>query len=128
VTVLASDHAPHCAFEKEVEFDQAPFGILGLETQLGLFLDILVHKRKVIDLSRLIEMYTVNPARLLGLSAGTLSPGAVADITVIDPGLEWTVNRDESYSLSRNTPFHGWPLKGRAVHTVVAGKTVWKLG
>jgi dihydroorotase len=127
VTVLASDHAPHCSFEKEVEFDQAPFGILGLETELGLFLDILIHKRNVIDLNRLIEMYTVNPARLLGLDAGTLSPGAPADITVIDPSLEWCVDRDASFSLSRNTPFHGWELKGRAVRTIVEGETVWKL-
>lgn len=127
ITVLASDHAPHCAFEKEVELDQAPFGILGLETQLGLFLDILIHKRKIIDIRRLIEMYTLNPARLLGISAGTLSAGAPADVTVIHPGLEWTVNRDESFSLSRNTPFHGWELKGRAVRTIVSGNTVWSL-
>jgi dihydroorotase len=126
ITVLASDHAPHCGFEKEVEFDQAPFGILGLETELGLFLDILVHKRKVIDLPRLIELYTINPARLLGLECGTLSAGAVGDVTVIDPGLEWTVDREASFSLSRNTPFHGWELKGKAVRTVVGGKTVWK--
>jgi len=125
ITILASDHAPHCGFEKEVEFDQAPFGILGLETEVGLFLDILVHKRKVIDLNRFVEMYTVNPARLLGLDSGTLSPGVPADITVLNPGLEWTVDRDASFSLSRNTPFHGWELKGRAVRTVVAGKTVW---
>ncbi|MEI6714567.1 MAG: dihydroorotase [Verrucomicrobiota bacterium] len=125
ITVLASDHAPHCGFEKEVEFDQAPFGILGLETELGLFLDILVHKKKVIDLPRLIELYTVNPARLLGLDCGTLSPGASGDITLIDPSLEWTVDREASFSLSRNTPFHGWELKGRAVRTVVGGKTVW---
>jgi dihydroorotase len=127
ITVLASDHAPHCKFEKEVEFDQAPFGILGLETELGLFLDILVHKRKVIGLSRLIELYTVNPAQLLGLDAGTLSLGALGDVTVIDPGLEWRVDRDASFSLSRNTPFHGWELKGRAVRTIVGGNTVWKL-
>ncbi|NBV84968.1 MAG: dihydroorotase [Verrucomicrobia bacterium] len=127
ITVLASDHAPHCGFEKEVEFDQAPFGILGLETQLGLFLDILVHKRKVLDISRLIELYTVNPAQLLGLDAGTLSPGALGDVTVIDPGLEWRVDREASFSLSRNTPFHGWELKGRAVRTIVGGSSVWKL-
>jgi dihydroorotase len=110
-----------------VELDQAPFGILGLETELGLFLDILVHKRKVISLSRLIEMYTVNPARLLGLESGTLAPGAPGDVTVIDPDLEWRVDKHASFSLSRNTPFHGWELKGRAVHTVVEGKTVWSL-
>lgn len=125
ITILASDHAPHCGFEKEVEFDQAPFGILGLETQLGLFLDILVHKRKVIGLERLVEMYTFAPARLLGLDAGTLSEGAPGDVTVIDPDLEWVVDRESSFSLSRNTPFHGWELRGRAVRTVVGGKTVW---
>jgi dihydroorotase len=127
ITVLASDHAPHCNYEKEVEFDQAPFGILGLETELGLFLDILVHKKKAISLPRLIEMFTVEPARLLGLDRGTLSPGAAADVTLIDPDLEWTVDKGQSFSRSRNTPFHGWELKGRAVCTMVGGKTVWKL-
>lgn len=127
ITILASDHAPHCGYEKEVEFDQAPFGILGLETELGLFLDILVHKQKAISLSRAIEMLTVEPARLLGLDRGTLSVGSVADVTLIDPDREWTVDREASFSRSRNTPFHGWELKGRAVRTIVAGKTVWML-
>ena len=127
ITVLASDHAPHCAYEKEVEFDLAPFGILGLETELGLFLDILVHKKKAISLARLIEMFTTEPARLLRLDRGTLSVGAPADVSIIDPGLEWTVDKEQSFSRSRNTPFHGWELKGRAVRTIVAGETVWKL-
>ena len=127
ITILASDHAPHCAYEKEVEFDLAPFGILGLETELGLFLDILLHKKKAIGLPRLIEMLTIEPARLLGLDRGTLSAGAPGDVTLIDPDLEWTVNKEQSSSRSRNTPFHGWELKGRAVRTVVAGKTVWTL-
>jgi len=127
VTILASDHAPHCEFEKEVEFDMAPFGILGLETELGLFLDILVHKKHVIDLPRLIELYTVNPARLLRLDRGTLSVGVAADVTLINPGLEWTVDKHASFSRSRNTPFHGWELKGRAVRTMVGGETVWAL-
>ena len=127
ITVLASDHAPHCGFEKEVEFDLAPFGILGLETELGLFMDILVHKRKAIDLGRLVELYTINPARLLGLDRGTLSEGAAADVTVINAGLEWTVDKEQSASRSRNNPFHGWELKGRAVRTIVAGKTVWSI-
>ncbi len=127
ITVLASDHAPHCSYEKEVEFDQAPFGILGLETELGLFLDLLVHKKKAIDLARLIAMFTVEPARLLGLDRGTLAVGAPADVTVIDPGLEWTVDKEQSFSRSRNTPFHGWELRGRAVRTIVAGRTVWQL-
>ncbi len=127
ITVLASDHAPHCGFEKEVEFDLAPFGILGLETELGLFMDILVHKRKAIDLGRLVELYTINPARLLGLDRGTLSEGAAADVTVINAGLEWTVDKEQSASRSRNNPFHGWELKGRAVRTIVGGQTVWSL-
>ena len=125
--ILASDHAPHAQFEKEVEFDMAPFGIVGLETELGIFIDLLVHKKKVIDLPRLIEMFTANPARLLKIEAGTLSAGASADVTLIDPNLEWRVNADAFQSASRNTPFHDWELKGRAVRTIVGGKTVWHL-
>jgi dihydroorotase len=125
--ILASDHAPHATFEKEVEFDAAPFGIIGLETELGLFLDLLVHKKKTIEMPRVIEMLTINPARLLGLDAGTLSEGASADITLIDPSMEWTVEVDAFQSASRNTPFDGWKLKGRAVRTIVRGKTVWQL-
>ena len=127
ITILASDHAPHAGYEKEVEFDQAPFGILGLETELGLFLDLLVHKHQAITLPRLVQLYTQNPAKLLGLDRGTLSPGAVADVTLIDPDLEWVVDRNTSHSRSRNTPFHGWTLRGRAVRTIVAGETVWQL-
>src|SRR5438105_7715312 len=124
LTILCSDHAPHAAFEKQVEFDQAPFGIVGLETELGLFIDILVHKRKAISINRMIEMFTVEPARLLKIDAGTLSIGAKADITLIDPDLEWTAKTSES--LSRNTPFDGWKLKGCAVRTIVGGETIWQ--
>ncbi|MEY2512044.1 MAG: dihydroorotase [Verrucomicrobiota bacterium] len=127
LSILCSDHAPHAQFEKEVEYDAAPFGIVGLETELGLFLDLLVHKTKTIELPRLIEMFTVNPARLLQLEAGTLSVGRAADVTLIDPKLEWTVDSSAFQSMSRNTPFDGWKLKGRAVRTIVDGKTVWKL-
>jgi dihydroorotase len=127
LTIFCSDHAPHAAFEKEVEFDQAPFGIVGLETELGLFIDILLHKRKAISINRLIEMFTVEPAKLLKLDAGTLSIGAKADITLIDPDREWTVDASKFESLSRNTPFHSWKLKGRAVRTIVGGETVWAL-
>jgi dihydroorotase len=127
LSILASDHAPHAGFEKEVEFDAAPFGIVGLETELGLFLDLLVHKHGKIDIARLIEMYTVEPARLLKLEAGTLSAGAAADVTLIDPELEWTVDVPKFQSASRNSPFDGWKLKGRAVRTIVGGETVWKL-
>ena len=127
VTILCSDHAPHSAVEKEVEFDRAPFGILGLETEFGLFHDILVHKRGAIGLPRLIELLTINPARLLKLDRGTLSVGKPADVTLIDPGLDWTVDAGASKSRSRNTPFDGWILRGRAVRTVVSGRTVWAL-
>lgn len=127
LTILASDHAPHCNYEKEVEFDRAPFGIVGLETELGLFLDILVHKRKAIDLPRLVAMFTAEPARLLRLDRGTLGLGAPADVTLIDPDLEWKVDRRRFESRSRNTPFDGWELRGRAVRTIVGGKTVWTL-
>ena len=127
LTIFCSDHAPHAAFEKEVEFDQAPFGIVGLETELGLFIDILLHKRKAISINRLIEMFTVEPAKLLKLDAGTLSIGAKADVTLIDPDREWTVDASKFESLSRNTPFHSWKLKGRAVRTIVGGETVWAL-
>jgi dihydroorotase len=127
LSILCSDHAPHADFEKEVEFDQAPFGIVGLETELGLFIDLLVHKHRKIDIVRLIEMYTVEPAKLLRLEAGTLSAGGTADVTLIDPNHKWTVNFNDFQSASRNSPFDGWKLKGRAVRTIVGGKTVWKL-
>jgi dihydroorotase len=127
LSILCSDHAPHANFEKEVEFDAAPFGIIGLETELGLFLDLLVHKYGKLDIARLIEMYTVEPAGLLKIAAGTLSIGAQADVTLIDPELEWTVSVAQFQSASRNSPFDGWKLRGRAVRTIVAGKTVWKL-
>jgi dihydroorotase len=127
LSILCSDHAPHAGFEKEVEFDAAPFGIIGLETELGLFIDLLIHKHRRIDIVRLIEMYTIEPAKLLKLDAGTLSVGAQADVTLIDPDLEWTVKIASSQSTSRNSPFDGWKLKGRAVRTIVGGNTVWQL-
>src|SRR5881398_2987747 len=127
LSILCSDHAPHAGFEKEVEFDQAPFGIVGLETELGIFIDQLVHKHHKIDIVRLIKMYTLEPAKLLKLDGGTLSIGAQADMTLIDPALKWTVSVDQFQSASRNSPFNGWKLKGRAVRTIVGGKTVWKL-
>ena len=123
--ILCSDHAPHAFYEKEVELDQAPFGITGLETEFALFCDILVHQKKALTLSRVIEMFTINPARMLSLPRGTLSTGAVGDVTLINPDLEWTFDKEKSESLSRNTPFHGAKFKGRAVRTIVAGETVW---
>ena len=127
ITILASDHAPHAPYEKEVELDKAPFGMLGLETELAVFLQILLHQRKACTLPQVIAMLTVNPARLLGLDRGTLSLGAIADITILDPDLAWKYDKNDSPSLSRNTPFHGFSLRGRAVQTIVDGKTVWNL-
>ena len=127
LTILCSDHAPHAFYEKEVEIDHAPFGITGLENEFSTFCDILVHKRGAISLSRLIALYTAEPARLLNLNRGTLSVGAPADVTIIDPDLEWTFDKNKSVSLSHNTPFHGHTWKGRAVRTIVAGETVWAL-
>ena len=127
ITILASDHAPHATYEKEVEFDRAPFGILGLETEIGLFLEILLHQRKALTLPEIISMLTINPAKLLRLDRGTLSVGAPADITILDPDHAWTVDKNTSASLSRNTPFHGTQLRGRALQTIVGGKTVWDL-
>lgn len=127
IDILASDHAPHAPYEKEVELDHAPFGILGLETEFAIFCDVLVHKRKAIALPRLIEMLTINPAKLLRLDRGTLSVGAPADVTILDPDLEWTYDLTKTPSPSRNSPFHDWTFKGRAVRTIVAGETVWKL-
>lgn len=123
IEIIASDHAPHCNYEKEVEFDYAPFGILGLETQLALALTELVHK-KVLTMTQLIEKLTVNPARLIRINKGTLSVGADADITIFDPDKEWTYDVHETASKSRNSPFHGRKLKGKAVATIVGGVRV----
>jgi dihydroorotase len=123
VDVIASDHAPHHADEKDVEFDLAPFGILGLETTLGLCLDRLV-RPGVISLSRLVELLTAGPARVLGLPGGTLRPGSPADVTLFDPEGEVTVAAASFLSRSRNTPFDGWKLRGKPVATLVGGRRV----
>jgi dihydroorotase len=124
IEILCSDHAPHCDYEKEVEFDYAPFGITGLETGLALSLMQLYHAKRL-DLAGLIAKYTVNPARLLKLNKGTLTAGADADVTVLDPDREWIFERADTASKSSNSPFFGWKLKGRAVATIVGGKKVW---
>jgi dihydroorotase len=124
IEILCSDHAPHCDYEKEVEFDYAPFGITGLETELALALMQLVHA-KHIPLADLIAKYTVNPARLLNLKKGTLAVGADADVTVLDPDRNWVFMREAAASKSHNNPFYGWPLKGKATMTIVGGKVVW---
>jgi len=124
IEILCSDHAPHCDYEKEVEFDYAPFGITGLETELALSLMQLYHRQRL-GLSELIAKYTVNPARLLKLNKGTLAVGADADVTVLDPDAEWVFKPEDSASKSKNSPFFGWKLKGRATLTIVGGKKIW---
>lgn len=127
IEILATDHAPHCSYEKEVEFEAAPFGIVGLETAVGVLLQALHHHRKL-PLSKIVRKLTVNPARLFGLSSkGHLGQGADADITILDPNAEWVVDKARFASKSRNTPWHGSRLKGRAVKTIVAGRVVWDL-
>ena len=126
IEILASDHAPHRAHEKDVEFDYAPFGITGLETEVALSLMQLYHGGHI-DLSTLIAKYTVNPATLLKLPKGTLSIGVDADVTVFDPEADWIYDVTKSPSKSANTPFHGWTLKGQPIMTLVAGKIVWQI-
>ncbi|HEY4416425.1 MAG TPA: dihydroorotase [Verrucomicrobiae bacterium] len=124
IEILCSDHAPHCDYEKEVEFDYAPFGITGLEAELALSLMQLVHTKRL-SLADMIAKYTINPAQLLNLKKGTLSIGADADVTVFDPNEAWIFNREDSASKSKNNPFFGWKLKGKVAATIVAGKIVW---
>lgn len=124
IEILASDHAPHCGYEKEVEFDYAPFGITGLETELALSLMQLYHSGRM-SLPDVIAKYTTGPSRFLRIAKGTLSRGSDADITVLDPDREWKYDRSQTAGKSGNNPFHNWPLKGKAVLTVVAGRVVW---
>jgi len=127
IDILASDHAPHATYEKEVEFDVAPSGVIGLETEFAAFHDLLVHREKVISIDRLVAMLTAHPARLLKLDRGTLSPGAPADVVILDPSEEWTYDKEQSFSLARNTPFHGTSFRGRVKRTIVGGKTVFDI-
>lgn len=125
IEVISSDHAPHCDYEKEVEFDYAPFGVTGLETELALSLMQLHHPGRL-TLPQVIEKFTVGPARVLKQQQkGTLSVGAVADVTVFDPEVEWTFDIASRAGKAENSPFHGWPLKGRATMTIVKGRIVW---
>ena len=124
VDAIATDHAPHHYDEKNVEFDQAPFGIVGLETAVSLSLDRLVHAG-VIQLPRLIELLSVNPARILGVPGGSLSVGAPADVTVLAPDLDVRIEAHHLRSRSKNTPFDGWQLRGGVAATFVGGRPVY---
>jgi len=126
VDVIATDHAPHSIEEKEVEFDAAPFGMIGLETALSLVITELI-ERKVLTWKDAIAKMSYNPAKILKLDAGELKVGGPADITIIDPELEWAVDLNQFRSKSKNSPFGGWKLKGRAWMTIVGGKIVYKL-
>ena len=127
IDAIITDHAPHCNEEKDVPFNCAPNGIAGLETSLASALTVLCHN-KGFTIDRIIELMSVNPARLLGVEGGVLEEGAAADIVVIDPDKEWTVHGNELYTKSLFTPYEGLTLKGRAVLTVVDGEIVMKEG
>jgi len=120
IDAIACDHAPHSVLEKDVEFADAAFGLIGLETSLGLSLR-LVHEG-VLSLGRLIARMSTHPARILRLPGGTLAPGSPADVTIIDVNKEWTVDASQFESKSRNCPFQGWNLKGQAVVTILGGR------
>jgi dihydroorotase len=120
IDAIATDHAPQARTDKEVEFEYAATGIIGLETSLPLSLKLV--EEGAVTLKRLVEMMSVNPARILKIPKGALSVGSDADITVIDPNKKWVVNRDTLRSRSKNTPFHGWNMKGKPVLTVVGGE------
>jgi dihydroorotase len=122
--VIACDHAPHTSLQKDLEFEAAAFGLIGLETSLGLSLK-LVHD-EVFSLTQLVAAMSTNPARILNVPGGTLAPGSVADVTLIDLHRKWTVDVNRFASKSRNCPFHGWTLRGRAVMTIVGGRVVWE--
>jgi dihydroorotase len=127
VDSIATDHAPHAAHEKQVEFERASFGITGLETALALAITQL-HREQKIPLSRIVELFTVGPARVFDLGGrGSLARGNFADVTIFDPKKRWTFEAARSLSLSHNTPFDGWQLTGKVVATIVGGRIVYQM-
>jgi dihydroorotase len=127
IDCIATDHAPHTVDDKKVEYDQAAFGIVGLETAVALCLDRLVGGG-VVSLSRLVELLSTRPAAILNLPGGTLAPGAPGDVTVLDLARRNKVDPAKFASKSRNTPFGGWTLKGAPAMTIVGGRVVWQHG
>jgi dihydroorotase len=125
IDAIATDHAPHHSDEKALEFDRAPFGIVGLETALPICLDRLVHPG-IITLARLVELLSVNPARILGIAGGTLVEGGPADLTILAPDTTVTVHAATLASKSKNTPFDGWTLRGAVAGTMVGGRFVYR--
>jgi len=124
IDVIATDHAPHSPLEKEVEFDKAAFGVIGLETALPLTLDLV--REGVLDLPRAIRKMSHEPAKILGLPGVTLETGSRADLAIIDPEREWVLQTTDIHSKSKNSPFIGRTLKGKNELTMVGGKVVWK--
>jgi dihydroorotase len=126
IDAIATDHAPHHADEKNLEFDRAPFGITGLETAVGLAFEKLVHTG-FLSLPRMVEMFSTNPARIFNLkNRGTLKAGSIADVTILDPDLKWTYRVAETKSKSKNSPFDGSSFTGAAVATIVGGRIVYR--
>lgn len=125
IDAIATDHAPHPGSEKMQEFEKCPFGVLGLETALGLALERLVHPGRI-PLMRMIALFTTGPASVLRLNRGKLAPGAPADLTIFDTALEWTYDVNRSHSKSRNSPFDGHRFRGGPIAAIVSGKFVWR--
>jgi dihydroorotase len=121
VDALVTDHAPHLQSEKELEFLAAPFGIASLECALGLYVKALIEPA-VLDWPGLIRLMTVNPACIIGIDKGTLTPGKQGDVTIIDPNTEWQIDVNKFLSKSRNCPYHGWKIKGKVEKTIVGGE------
>ena len=126
IDTIATDHAPHAGSEKMQEFEKCPFGIIGLETALGIALEHLVHTGKI-SVYKLVELFTVNPARIVGIPRGTLAAGAPADVTIFSTDQAWTYDVNKSLSKSRNSPFHGVSFRGGPVATIVNGQIIWRV-
>jgi dihydroorotase len=126
IDAIVTDHAPHAPEKKLRELDQAPFGVIGLETLLPICIKTLIEPG-VLTWSEMIAKLTIHPARILGLDRGTLRPGAIADVTIIDPEAEWTIDPNQFRSKSRNCPFAGWRVRGRAHTVLVAGQVKYSL-
>jgi dihydroorotase len=126
IDILATDHAPHLAEEKELDFPSAAFGILGLETALALYVRALIEPGHV-SWMKLIELMSTKPAKIVKLDRGNLRVGSIADVTIIDPERAWTIDIEQFKSHSRNCPFHGWNVKGRATCTIVDGEVKWEM-
>ena len=124
IDVIATDHAPHATQEKQQEFTEAPFGIVGLETALSLTLALV--EEGVLTVESAVEKLATAPAKAFSLNAGTLAVGAPADVAIVDPRLQWEVDPSRFRSKSRNTPFAGWKVKGRVTTTIVAGRVVFE--